>query len=52
MLSRPAAALPLLLVEDDADLAATVEEYLARRGWAVEYAANGALALALLLERS
>ncbi len=49
---QTAAALPLLLVEDDADLAATVEEYLARRGWEVEYAANGARALAMLLDRS
>ena len=36
---------PLLLVEDDRDLAANIEEYLARRGWDVRYAANGARAL-------
>ena len=44
------AALPLLLVEDDRDLAANIEEYLARRGWAVEYAVNGARALDMLLQ--
>lgn len=47
----PTSALPILLVEDDADLAATVEEFLVRRGWSVVYAANGARALAMLLER-
>ena len=40
---------PILLVEDDRDLAANVEEYLARRGWAVHYAANGARALDWIL---
>jgi DNA-binding response OmpR family regulator len=41
---------PLLLVEDDRDLAANIEEYLARRGWEVDYAPNGARALDRILE--
>lgn len=43
-------SLPLLLVEDDRDLAANIEEYLARRGWAVDYANNGARALDMLMQ--
>jgi DNA-binding response OmpR family regulator len=39
----------ILLVEDDRDLAANIEEYLARRGWSVQYSANGARALDLIL---
>jgi DNA-binding response OmpR family regulator len=42
-------SLPLLLVEDDRDLAANIEEYLARRGWVVDYAINGARALDMLM---
>jgi DNA-binding response OmpR family regulator len=40
------------LVEDDRDLAATIEDYLVQRGWLVSFAPNGARALASLLERS
>lgn len=45
-------SLPLLLVEDDRDLAANIEEYLARRGWEVDYAVNGARALDMLMQAS
>ncbi len=45
-------SLPLLLVEDDRDLAANIEEYLARRGWEVDYAVNGARALDMLMQTS
>jgi DNA-binding response OmpR family regulator len=41
---------PLLLVEDDLDMAGNIGDYLDRRGWRVHHAANGALALHLLLE--
>lgn len=41
---------PLLLVEDDLDMAANIGDYLDRRGWRVHHASNGALALHLILE--
>ena len=41
----------VLLVEDDADMAANMGEYLERRGWSVHYASTGALALHLAAER-
>jgi len=31
----------VLLIEDDVDLAATVAEYLAARGWQVDHAYDG-----------
>jgi DNA-binding response OmpR family regulator len=40
---------PVLLVEDDHDLAANVQDYLERHDWRVDYAPNGALALHRLL---
>lgn len=49
MMSAP--ALPLLLVEDDLDLAGNIQDYLEGRGWKVDYAMNGALALHRLLEQ-
>jgi DNA-binding response OmpR family regulator len=49
---RSISPLPLLLVEDDIDLAATVRDHLERRGWSVEHAPNGAKALALVMEHS
>ncbi len=42
--------LPVLLVEDDLDLASNIQEFLEKRGWRVEYASNGALALHRLIE--
>ncbi len=47
----PAASLPLLLVEDDWDMAGNIGDYLGPRGWQVAHAANGALALHLLHEQ-
>ncbi len=41
---------PLLLVEDDLDMADNIGDYLDRRGWRVHHAPNGALALHLILE--
>ena len=38
----------LLLVEDDWDMAGNIADYLGARGWQVQHAANGALALHLL----
>ncbi|PAW66201.1 MAG: hypothetical protein B9S34_08640 [Opitutia bacterium Tous-C1TDCM] len=43
-------ALPLLLVEDDWDMAGNIADYLEPRGWRVRHAANGALALHLVHE--
>jgi DNA-binding response OmpR family regulator len=37
----------LLLVEDDLDMAESVGDFLTRRGWQVQHAVNGALALHL-----
>lgn len=39
---------PLLLVEDDWDMAGNIADYLGARHWEVQHAANGALALHLL----
>lgn len=36
---------PILLVEDDYDLAGTIQDYLEPQGWEVDYVPNGALAL-------
>lgn len=41
---------PILLVEDDLDMADNIGDYLDRRGWRVHHAANGALALHLIME--
>jgi DNA-binding response OmpR family regulator len=40
---------PVLLVEDDLDLAGNLQDYLELHGWLVDYAPNGALALHRLL---
>ncbi len=48
----PETELPLLLVEDDPDMAANIAEYLERRGWTVHHAATGPLALHLVLGQS
>jgi DNA-binding response OmpR family regulator len=36
---------PVLLVEDNFDLAGNIQDYLEQRGWSVDYVPNGALAL-------
>ena len=36
---------PVLLVEDNFDLASNIQDYLEQRGWGVDYVPNGALAL-------
>jgi DNA-binding response OmpR family regulator len=41
--------LPVLLVEDDPDLAANIQDYLEREGWRVEFAPDGALAMHKLI---
>jgi DNA-binding response OmpR family regulator len=41
--------LPVLLVEDDPDLAANIQDYLEREGWRVEFAPDGALAIHKLI---
>jgi DNA-binding response OmpR family regulator len=41
--------LPVLLVEDDSDLAANIQDYLEREGWRVEFAPDGALAFHKLI---
>lgn len=51
MPTATSAAFPLLLVEDDWDMAGNIGDYLAPRGWQVQHAANGALALHLLQEQ-
>jgi DNA-binding response OmpR family regulator len=43
--------LPLLLVEDDADMAGNISDYLERRGWDVHHAPTGPLALHLVLQQ-
>jgi two-component system response regulator MprA len=43
----PATGQRLLLVEDDLDMAESIGDFLGRRGWRVEHARNGALALHL-----
>jgi len=40
-----APSLPVLLVEDDPDLAANILDYLERKGWRVDHAPDGAMAL-------
>jgi DNA-binding response OmpR family regulator len=40
---------PVLLVEDDLDLAGNIQDYLEHRGWQVDYAPNGALGLHQIL---
>lgn len=42
-------AQPVLLVEDDLDLAGNIQDYLEHNGWQVDYAPDGALALHRLL---
>ena len=42
---------PVLLVEDDLDLAGNIQDYLEHRGWQVDYAPNGALGLHQILSR-
>jgi DNA-binding response OmpR family regulator len=44
--------LPVLLVEDDPDLAANIQDFLEQRGWRVDYAPNGALAVHQLINGS
>jgi DNA-binding response OmpR family regulator len=43
----PASGQRLLLVEDDLEMAESIGDFLERRGWRVEHARNGALALHL-----
>jgi DNA-binding response OmpR family regulator len=43
--------LPVLLVEDDSDLAANIQDFLEQQGWRVDHAPNGALAMHQLLSR-
>jgi DNA-binding response OmpR family regulator len=43
---------PVLLVEDDFDLAGNIQDYLEQRGWGVDYVSNGALALHRVNERT
>lgn len=40
---------PVLLVEDDLDLAGNIQDYLEHQGWRVDYAPDGGLALHRLL---
>ncbi len=44
--------LPILLVEDDYDLAGNIQDYLEHLGWKVDYAPNGAMALHLILSQT
>jgi DNA-binding response OmpR family regulator len=44
--------LPVLLVEDDPDLAANIQDFLEQQGWRVDYAPNGALAVHQLINGS
>lgn len=44
--------LPVLLVEDDPDLAANIQDFLEQKGWRVDYAPNGALAVHQLINGS
>ena len=46
---KDAPPLPILLVEDDPDLAANIQDYLEQQGWRVDYAPNGALAIHQLI---
>lgn len=45
-----APSLPVLLVEDDPDLAANLQDYLEAQGWKVDYAPDGAMALHKLID--
>jgi two-component system copper resistance phosphate regulon response regulator CusR len=47
-----APAQPVLLVEDDLDLAGNIQDYLEHHGWLVDHAPNGALGLHRLLAES
>ncbi len=47
---KGAPPLPVLLVEDDHDLAANIQEYLETQGWTVDFAPNGAMALHKLID--
>jgi DNA-binding response OmpR family regulator len=49
---NPAPAQPVLLVEDDLDLAGNIQDYLEHHGWIVDHAPNGALGLHRLLAES
>jgi len=42
--------LPVLLVEDDPDLAANIQDYLEGQGWKIDFAPNGAMALHKLID--
>jgi DNA-binding response OmpR family regulator len=46
---KDAPPLPILLVEDDPDLAANIQDFLEQQGWRVDYAPNGALAIHQLI---
>lgn len=43
---------PVLLVEDNFDLAGNIQDYLEQRAWSVDYVPNGALALHRVTEQS
>ena len=43
---------PVLLVEDNFDLAGNIQDYLEQRGWRVDYVPNGALALNRVAEQT
>lgn len=43
---------PVLLVEDNFDLAGNIQDYLQQRGWGVDYVPNGALALHRVSEQT
>jgi DNA-binding response OmpR family regulator len=43
---------PVLLVEDNFDLAGNIQDYLEQRGWSVDYVPNGALALHRVSEQT
>ncbi|MBC2601634.1 response regulator transcription factor [Puniceicoccus vermicola] len=43
---------PVLLVEDNFDLAGNIQDYLEQRGWSVDYVPNGALALHRVTEQT
>jgi DNA-binding response OmpR family regulator len=47
---KGAPSLPVLLVEDDPDLAASILDYLEGQGWKVDFAPNGAMALHKLID--
>ena len=47
---KGAPSLPVLLVEDDPDLAANIQDYLEGQGWKVDFAPNGAMALHKLID--